>query len=488
MKILMVAAEAVPFAKTGGLADVAGVLPKFLAQRGHDVRVVMPRYWQVPTDKLTHVAGGLGVPMGIIGELWAGVYEGRLPGSDVPIYFLDFEQYFGRAGLYNDERGQGFLDNDNRFVFLARGALQLAKKLHFAPDIVHCNDWHTAAAPIFINTHYKWDPVIGPAASILTIHNMQYQGRFYSGLMKVLGLGWEHFTHLELEFEDEVNLLKGGMYHATLLNAVSPGYAREIQTPAFGHGLEGVAVDRSADLYGILNGCDYGEWNPEVDPLIPATYSDKDLSGKAICKAELQKRLGLPVRPDVPVFGWVSRLVHQKGPDILAAALDAILDLDVQIALLGSGEAWAHAHFPSVAARRPNFGCHIGYSNELAHLIEAGSDFFLMPSRFEPCGLNQLYSLRYGTLPIVHAVGGLDDTVDNFDEDTLEGTGFKFWDLTPAALYNTIGWATHTYYNRPEAMKALIQRAMSQRFSWEDSAAEYEDLYRRAVARKRGQM
>jgi starch synthase len=488
MRVLMVAAEAVPFAKTGGLADVAGVLPRFLAARGHDVRVVMPRYHRIDRTRLKRVGGPLAVPMGIIGELWAAVYEGRLHNSDVPIYFIDFEQYYGRHDLYNQPSGEGYVDNDNRFVFLSRAALQLCKMLGFAPDVVHCNDWHTAAIPVFLNTHYAGDPVLREAASLLTIHNMEYQGSYYAGLMNVLGVGWSHYNPRELQHGGEVNLLKGGLYHATLINSVSPGYAAEIQTPEFGHGLDGVARERRFDLFGILNGIDDEEWDPSRDPHLAAPFSADDLAGKAVCKAALQREARLPERPEVPLFGWISRLVHQKGVDVFARIVERLLDLDLQIVLLGSGEPWAHAFFGGVAARRPNFACHLGYNDPLAHRIEAGADFFLMPSRFEPCGLNQLYSLRYGTLPIVHAVGGLNDTVENFDEQTLEGTGFKLYDLTPSALYNTIGWALHTYFNRPGALEVMRRRAMRLRFTWEDAAESYERLYAEGVRRRTGKV
>ncbi len=488
MRILLVAAEAVPFAKTGGLADVAGVLPKFLARLGHDVRVVMPLYRGVDRGALARAGEGpLGVPMGVIGTLWAGALEGRLPDSDVPVYFIDFEQYFGRAHPYNDPDGRGYLDNDNRFVFLSRAALELCHLVDFTPDVVHVNDWHTAAAPVFLNTVYRNDARLGRAASVLTIHNMQYQGRFFSGLMDVLGIGWEHFNHLELEFDGEVNLLKGGIYHCTRWNAVSPRYALEIQTPQFGHGLESVARDRAADLRGILNGTDYDAWNPATDPHLAANYDVGDMAGKAVCKAALQREMGLPERPDVPLIGLVTRLVHQKGVDLIAACLPRILDLDVQVVLLGSGERWAHDHFGGLAAHGPaNFAAHIGYSDPLAHRIEAGADLFLMPSRFEPCGLNQLYSMRYGTLPIVHAVGGLDDTVQNHVEGTDHGTGFKLYDLHPGSIFDTVGWAVHVYYQRPRNFAGMVRRAMAERFTWEDAAREYTAMYEDAARARRG--
>lgn len=489
LKILLVASEVVPFAKTGGLADVAGALPKELKKMGHDVRVVMPRYYKIDKEKygLKPVGGPLGVPMGVIGEQWCGVMEGRLPNSDVPIYFIDHDLYYGRAEIYNNESGEGFLDNDNRFIFLSRASLQLCKMLDFSPDIVHANDWHTAAVPTFLNTLYLDDPHFYQTASILTIHNMQHQGTFYEGAMDVLDIGWEHFNYLELEWKDQVNLLKGGIYHSTLWNTVSEGYAREIQTPEFGYGLEGVAQDRAADLYGIVNGIDYDEWNPETDPFIKYNYTQTRVANKKKNKEVLQKHFGLPVRKEVPLFGIVSRLVDQKGIDIIAEAMPGLMYYDIQFVMLGNGEPWSHFYFTDCMEKWPEkFACHIGYSNELAHQIEAGSDFYLMPSRFEPCGLNQMYSLRYGSIPVVRATGGLDDTIENFDENANTGTGFKFYDLSAHALYNTVGWAIHTWYENPKAYKAMQKRAMKQRFTWEDSARKYLDMYDEALRRKRG--
>lgn len=488
LKILFVASEAAPFAKEGGLGDVVGTLPRFLSKMGHDVRIVMPRYYRVDKNKydLKPLPYPMGVPMGIIGTLWCAVYEGRLPNSEVPVYFLEFEQYFGRDGIYTED-GKGYLDNDNRFVFLSRGSLELAKMIGFKPDVIHVHDWQTAVVPVFINTIYRNDPIVGPAATVLTIHNMQHQGDFYEGLMDVLGVGWEHFNYRGLEAFGKVNLLKGGIYHATVLSTVSETYSREIQTPEYGYRLEGVVRERASDLFGILNGVDYDEWNPETDRYIIKNYSQDDLSGKGLCKEDLQREMKLPVRKDVPIIGIVSRLVYQKGIDVLAAAIHRLLEMDIQIVLLGSGEVWAHFFYGGMPLVYPDkFACYIGYDNRLAHKIEAGADFFLMPSRFEPCGLNQMYSMRYGTLPIVRATGGLNDTVENFDEKSFTGTGFKFYDLTPDAIVNTVGWAVHTYYNNKVAIERLIKNAMSKRFTWEESARKYEKLYYLAVSKKRG--
>lgn len=489
LKILMAASECVPFAKEGGLADVVGVLPKYLARLGHDVRVVMPRYRRVDRERygLKELPGVLVVPMGIIGNQYCGVWEGRIPGSDVPVYFLEHEEYYGRDGLY-EVNNEGYLDNDNRFVFLSKAALELPKMIGFEPDLIHAHDWHTAAIPVLVNTTYAADPYVGEKATVLSVHNMQYQGNFYEGLMDVLGIGWEHFTFLGLEKDGEVNLLKGGLYHATLLNTVSEGYAREMQTPEYGWGLDGVVRERAADLYGILNGVDYDDWNPEVDPHIAARYSAADLSGKKICKRDLQRTFGLPERDDVPLFGMVSRLVKQKGVDILAEAIHRILALDVQFVMLGAGEPWTHFYFGDIRAAYPEkFNLSVGYNNPLSHQIEAGADFFLMPSAFEPCGLNQMYSLRYGTLPIVRSTGGLDDSVENFNEKTLDGTGFKFRDLNAGALFDTVGWAVHTWYHRKDAMSELIRNAMTRRFTWEDATEKYEKLYHRALRKRLGE-
>ncbi|MBU5614244.1 glycogen synthase GlgA [Geomonas azotofigens] len=489
LNILITASEAVPFAKEGGLADVVGALPKYLQARGHDVRVVMPRYYKVDRERyqLRLLPGVLVVPMGIIGNMYCGVYQGTMPGSDVPIYFLEHEDFYGRDTLYERDN-QGYLDNDNRFIFLSKASLELCKMIQFSPDLVHAHDWHTAAVPVLMNTWYRSDDHLAQAASLLTIHNMQHQGSFYEGAMDVLGIGWQHFNFLELEMDNQVNLLKGGIYHATMLNTVSEGYAREIQTPEYGWGLEGAVRERADVLSGILNGVDYHEWNPEEDRLLPANYSASDLSGKTTCKKELQRALGLPERDEVPLIGMVSRLVKQKGIDVLAQALPRLLELDIQLVLLGAGEPWAHFYFGGIAADRPDrFACRIGYDNSLAHRIEAGCDFFLMPSAFEPCGLNQMYSMRYGTLPIVRATGGLDDSVQNFDPARRTGDGFKFWNLDAGALFDTVGWAVHTWYHDPEAIVALRQNAMAKRFTWEDAAEKYERLYLEGMRRKLGE-
>jgi len=484
LNILFTASEVVPFAKTGGLADVAGALPKALKALGHNVIVVMPRYYQIDKAKLEYIPGPLGVSMGPMGELWAGVYRSELPGSDVPIYFIDYELFYGRRGLY-DENGFAFRDNDNRFVFLSKAAFMLAKRLDFAPDIIHANDWHTAAMPLLRNSRFAGEELFDQSATVLTLHNLQHQGYCFKGVVDVLEVGWEHFNPMELESFDGVNLLKGGIAHADVVTTVSRKYAHEIQTPEFGFGLDTHIRAHSHKLFGILNGVDYTEWSPANDAYTVEAFDIDAMEGKAACKRALQEHFGLP-HDDVPLIGFVGRFAEQKGIEVIASAIERLLYLDVQIVMLGAGERWAEVYFGEIALRFPHrFALHVGYSNALAHQIEAGSDLFLMPSLFEPCGLNQIYSLRYGTLPIVRATGGLDDTIENYDPMTGEGTGFKFDFATPDALYHTVKWAVDTWRYVPEHFEQMQRRAMEARYSWEEAARAYEDLYYHALLQRR---
>ena len=483
LKVLFVASEVTPFRKTGGLADVAGALPKALKKRGIDVRVVMPLYQGVRWDDLEPLDGALSVPMWW-GTARGGVRLGRLPGSDVPIYFLEYNRYFDRPYLYGPP-GDAYPDNLERFTFLSRASLELCKAIGFLPDILHAHDWQAALAPVYLNT-VEWSRPLHGTASVFTIHNLAYQGNFEGGAMFITGLGREHYHAGEFEHFGDLNLMKAAVSHSTMLSTVSPTYAREIQTPAFGFGLDGVLASRAGDLRGILNGIDVEEWNPAQDPHLPVKFDARRLAGKARNKAELQKEVGLPVRADVPLYGVVGRLTSQKGFDVMAHALDRILSWDVQLVLLGTGDQDAERFFSGMAAHRTDkFDAIIGFDNALAHRIEAGSDFFLMPSRFEPCGLNQMYSLRYGTLPIVRATGGLVDTVQQYDEATGGGTGFMFDDLNPESLANTVGWTLSTYHDRPRHVTAMRKRAMAQDFSWDRAAGEYERLYHQAYERRR---
>jgi starch synthase len=360
--------------------------------------------------------------------------------------------------------------------------MQLAKKLHFHPDVIHANDWHTAAIPVMLNTHYAYDRDFAHTGSLLTLHNLQHQGKFYKGAMDVLDVGWDHFNSNELEEFDGINLLKGGIVHADAINTVSQKYAQEIKTSEFGWGLEELLNINSYKLYGILNGVDYEEWSPAIDPFIPHTFDSDDLSGKAVCKSTLQEFFHLPQRSDIPLFGLVGRLVEQKGIELLARAIWRLLEMDIQIIILGAGESWAQHYFSDMAHKHPEkMGCYIGYRNDLAHHIEAGADLFLMPSLFEPCGLNQIYSLRYGTLPIVRATGGLDDTIENYHNDQTNGTGFKFYDATADALTGTVEWAVNVWHNDPHGFSKMRQNAMAQRYDWLVAAREYEAVYQKIV-------
>lgn len=486
LKILFTASEAIPFAKSGGLADVAGVLPKALAELGHEVVAVMPRYYSVDRGTLEHIPGPLGISMGPMGTLWAGVYKGNLPGSEVPVYFIDYEEFYGRSGLYSDEHGFSYEDNDKRFIFLSRAAFEVAKKIDFKPDIIHSNDWHTAIQPILQKSIYAFDDRFKDAASILTIHNLQHQGHFFKGAIDLMEVGWERFNPHELESMDGVNFLKGGVAAADAVTTVSRRYAKEIQTPEFGFGLDGHMRAHAHKLYGVINGVDYSQWNPSNDPYIAKKYDIEDMSGKIECKRELQGRFGLPQFEDIPLVGFVGRFAEQKGISLIAQSVERLLNLGIQFVMLGTGEKWAEGFFSDVAARYPdNFGCYVGYSEELAHKIEAGCDLFLMPSLFEPCGLNQIYSLRYGTLPIVRATGGLDDTIENYDPATGEGNGFKFYDASSDALCNTLKWAVEIYRYEQDAYRTMQKRAMEARFSWRESAQAYEDIYLHAIYAKR---
>jgi starch synthase len=473
LNILFAASEVAGFAKTGGLADVAAALPKALKKLGHNVIVVMPRYYKIDPAKLTKLESPLGVPMGKKGEFWAAVYTTMM--GDVPVYFIDYERYFGRGGLYEDHDGS-YEDNGNRFIFFSKAALQLCKMLHFTPDIIHANDWHTAAIPLLAKTRFVHD--FAYAKSVLTIHNLQHQGHFHKNLMELMEVGWEHFNSHEFESFNGVNLLKGGIMHADAVTTVSKKYAQEIQTQEFGFGLEGHIQAHAHKLFGILNGVDYEEWNPSLDPFIAQKFDVDDMNGKLECKRAIQTHFGLEVRDDVALIGFVGRLAEQKGIGLISGIIHGLLDMNVQIVMLGTGEKWAEGFFSDVAHHRENFGLHVGYSDALAHQIEAGCDMFLMPSLFEPCGLNQIYSLRYGTLPIVRATGGLDDTIQNFDEHHKHGNGFKFYDATQEALYYTVLWAVNIYYKDQESFKEMQRAAMQNHFSWEESAKSYVDVYR----------
>lgn len=498
MRILFVASECAPFAKTGGLGDVVGALPKVLARRGHDVRVVMPLYGGqplLPWDSFARLDGALTVPMGY-GPARCAVRSGTLPRQPgeartppVRVYFLEHARYFDRSGLYGTPT-ESYGDNVERFAFLSRGALALCYALRFHPDVIHAHDWQTALLPVYLNT-VEWAQPLHACASVLTIHNLAFQGEADPRQLAVAGLGPEHLHGRALEHFGSLNLLKGGLWHATFLSTVSPNYAREIQTSTHGCGLDGVLRERSGDLRGILNGIDEAEWDPARDPALAQRYSRDDLAGKAACKAVLQREAGLPVRGDVPLVAWVGRFAWQKGIDVVAHALMGLLrddaPFEAQYVFLGTGDLKMEQWLRDLAARHPRrLALFAGFDQAQAHRIEAGADLFLMPSRFEPCGLNQMYSQRYGTLPIARATGGLADTIRSYDERTGAGTGFLFGDLTPGALYDTIGWALATWWQRRPHFDAMRRAAMALDWSWSRFAGDYEQLYKDAYARRRG--
>jgi starch synthase len=484
VKILFVSAECAPFAKTGGLADVVGALPKYLRRRGADVRVVIPLYAGLPWDRFEVLDGVLSVPMWY-GPAFARVRCSYLPKSEVPIYFLEYNRYFDRPYLYGPP-DEGYSDNLERFTFLSRGSIELCKALGFTPDVVHANDWHAALAPVYMNTVEWMKPLYG-SASVYTIHNLAYQGVLDGGAMFITGLGREHYQPGEFEHFGSMNLMKAAIAHSTVVTTVSPTYSREIQTGAYGCGLDGELAKRNDKLFGILNGIDTDEWDPWTDARLIARYDADHPEGKVACKVALQKEVGLPVRADVPLFCFVGRLVDQKGVDLLAHALQTALDWDMQFMILGTGDWDAERYFSNLARfRADKAAAFIGFNNDRAHKVIAGSDFLVMPSRFEPCGLSQLNALRYGTLPVVRATGGLIDTVQNYDEGTGAGTGFMFYDSRHESLADTIGWAIWSFYNRPEQLAAMRKRAMKQDFTWERSAREYDRIYRLAYQWRRG--
>jgi starch synthase len=481
--VLFAASECAGLVKTGGLGDVVAALPVALRKRGVDARIVLPRFDVISTKGMRRLEVGLGVPLGGQEE-WCAVWEGVLPGTSVPLYLLEHQGFFGRGYLYDPPAGHAH-DNLRRFSFLSRGALQLCKKLGWAPDVIHTHDWPTALVPLYLHAFERQGP-LSRTATLLTVHNLGHQTRFPGADFATTGLPASELRADSLEDFGAVNPLKGGLYHSNLITAVSPRYAQEIRTREGGAGLDHVMNFRGADLIGILNGIDDAVWNPATDPALPARFSAQDLSGKAICKRELQQEFGLDVRPDVPLLAVVSRLTEQKGTDVIIAALDRLLALNTQIVVLGSGGPGAEGYLATRSqSGNGNFRAWIGFSERMAHRIEAGADLFLMPSRFEPCGLNQLYSQRYGTLPVVRATGGLDDTVDNYDPVKGTGTGFKMFDLSAEALVGTVAWAVDLYRNDPQAFRAMQLRAMRKEFGWGPAAQQYEQAYGWAMDRVR---
>ena len=485
----MVSSEAVPWAKTGGLADMVSALSINLAKQGHDIRIVIPRYYSIDRSALKLMPGAMGTPMGGGIEEWSAVYTADMPGTgkknSVKVYFIDHEIFFGRDGIYGSQTETDFIDNPRRFSFFCRAAFQLCRKIKWYPDVLHAHDWPCAIAPVYLKFAEKTRGSGGEfknTVSVLTIHNLGYQGIYNKENFNYFGLGWDVFYYAGFEDFGMLNMLKAGLYSADKVNTVSPNYAEETKKQAHGFRLDGVLRYRSADYCGILNGIDNNVWNPAKDKYIPENFSAKNMGGKAKAKEELQKAFSLPKDVSVPVIGMVTRLTDQKGVGELfgptyGSAWAICRDMQLQMVLLGSGESWCEHEISSLSSRLSNFKAKIGYNEETSHLIEAGADFFLMPSRYEPCGLNQMYSLVYGTLPIVRRTGGLVDTVENFNEATGTGTGFMFDELNPSSIYNTVGWAVWAWYNRRNDIEKMRLRGMSQNFSWERSAQLYIKMY-----------
>lgn len=478
--VAIISPEVAPFAKTGGLADMTSGLSLALESMGSKVSLIMPAYRQVLGGGFPEEdAGGMGFPVAVSNRTEiATVLKSRL-GQNINVYLIRCDRYFDREHFYGTPEGD-YPDNAERFAFFSRAALEVSRLIQ--PDVIHCHDWQSGLVPVFLRAQPEAYPEIASARTVFTVHNLGYQGLFWEPDWHLLNLDRKLFNPGCLEFYGKINFLKGGVVFADKITTVSPSYAEEIQTPEQGFGLDGVFRDRARDLTGILNGADYGAWNPESDPLITENYGARRTSGKKKCKAELQKKLGLAEEPGIPLVGIVSRLVSQKGLDLIEATLDDLLGRGIQLALLGSGEkkyeellTRAAEQYGGKAAIR------LGFDENLAHRIEAGADLFLMPSLYEPCGLNQIYSLKYGTIPIVRATGGLKDTVEDYDEDGNTGTGFVFGPNEPGALLDAVDRALRVF---PQKRKwnALMKRAMAADFSWDRSAREYDRLYRELAA------
>jgi starch synthase len=491
MHVAIVASEAVPFAKTGGLGDVIGALPRALEQAGHTASVFLPAYrcTRDSGQPLSTTPIKLHIPIGTQ-KIEGGVLESTLPGSRVKVYLIDQPGYFDRAGLYGSQ-DKDFDDNCARFVFFNRAVLEALGPLGIRPDVVHCNDWQSGLIPVYMKTIYQNDPPLVAAGSLLTIHNLAYLGLFWQREMVLTGLDWRLFNWRQLEFHGQICFMKAGLVFADMLSTVSPNYAREIQTPRFGSGLDGLLRDRLVDLRGIVNGIDPEIWSPARAPMIARNFDATTVdTGKPACKAWLQRKAGFAERPDVPLFAQIGRLDPQKGWDLLAAIAENFLKRDVQLVVLGVGDPKYHALLEKLTRQFPGkCWAFLGFSDDLAHQIEAGADLFLMPSLFEPCGLNQLYSLTHGTVPIVRATGGLIDTVVDTNSATLaDGTanGFVFAEPDPFALLQCIERALALWPGR-KTWRQLMTTGMKADWSWQRSARDYVALYeeikRRAIAR-----
>jgi starch synthase len=477
MHIAFAASECVPFSKTGGLADVVGALPRALAALGHQVSVYLPRYRQTKLDDPQTVVRSVTIPFDDKYRFCSVVTAGSSAG--VRFYFVDYPPYFDRDALYGTPAGD-YSDNAERFAMFSRAVLE-ASKILGVPQVFHCHDWQSALVPVMLRTLYGEDPAFREVATVFTIHNMGYQGLFPPDTLPLLMLPWELLTISKMEFFGQVNFLKGAIVFSDFVTTVSKKYSQEIQTTEYGFGLEGVLRNRAATVTGILNGVDYNEWSPQTDKFIIAKYSPQDLSGKLQCKHDLLHAFGVKnADAKVPVIGIVSRFAAQKGFDLISQIMDRLALEDMIVVALGTGDKPYEDMFQRLNKQFPNkIAAKVAFDNAIAHKIEAGADMFLMPSRYEPCGLNQIYSLKYGTVPIVRATGGLDDTIEPWDARTGRGTGFKFSDYTGEALLATIKQALLAYRD-PSSWQMLMRNGMGRDFSWGASAREYGKIYERA--------
>jgi starch synthase len=488
LSILMVAAEVHPLAKVGGLADVMGALPRALADAGHDVKIALPYYKKIKDgDIKTSPVKGVGefdIPLGEV-TVPARARSARLPGSRVEVLLIESDRFFGRDGIYSSATtGEGFSDNAERFIFFSKAALRLAKLMDYRPDIVHCHDHQTGFIPAWLRDQPDSETFFKDTGIVYTIHNLAYQGAFPRRIGYTAGFSEHMMKQMGgVEFHGQVNMMKAGITYSDTITTVSPTYAKEIQTPEYGYGLEGVLKSRARDLVGILNGADYSVWDPEIDRLIPYRYSHRDLTGKRLCRGHLIERLGLKVPDGLPPVGMISRLVDQKGFDLVAEAFDNLMDLDLGVVILGTGEKKYHDLLGSYAARNPyRVSVNIAFDEELAHQIEAGCDMFLMPSKYEPCGLNQMYSMKYGAVPVVRKTGGLADSVIDYGASD-DSTGFVFEDYAAEALCEAVRRAREAYSDG-NGWARLVLRGMKRDFSWQQQSREYVDTYV-ATVRKR---
>ncbi|MBU1088017.1 MAG: glycogen synthase GlgA [Candidatus Omnitrophica bacterium] len=470
MKVLFCSSEVVPFAKTGGLADVAGTLPPELANLGVEIKVVLPYYKSIETKKFKIKKIDKDTAVAVIQ-------------NNVEVYFIENKKYFDRASLYQ-YNGVDYRDNLERFTYYCQQTLKLAKKIKFKPDIIHCNDWQSALIPIYLKTIYKKDVFYKKTKTVFTIHNLGYQGLFPKEDLALTGLSDAVFSIDGLEFYGRINLLKGGLLFSDKITTVSATYAEEIQTPQFGCGLEGVLQKRKSDLSGILNGINCQDWDPKKNKALTKNYGPDDIEGKYNNKTNLQKICKLKVNNRIPLLGIITRLADQKGLDILAEVIDKIVQMPIQFVLLGTGDPKYHKLFESIKDKYKNTAIYLSFDPKLAYKIYAGSDMFLMPSYYEPCGLGQLISLNFGTIPIVRKTGGLADTVVDYDPFSKKGNGFVFDNYQSGALLETIKRALCVYHDAEE-WKRLVRGAMKCNFSWEASASEYYTLYKKTIGSKK---